>query len=65
MARLGEPWRFGLDPTEVGAFVAPFGLELEQNLGADEYRSLYLSGDPRGLEGYAFYRIAACRFVGR
>jgi len=53
---LGEPWRFGLYPESVASFLAPFGLALRENLGADEYRARYLpASDARG---YAFYRIA-------
>jgi len=45
---LGEPWRFGL--------------ALEEDLGADDYRRRYLGDDAR-LRGYAFYRIAVARVV--
>lgn len=62
--RLGEPWTFGLVPDELAAFVAPFGLTVEENLGADEYRRRYLTKSDRGLEGYAFYRIAVCGVAG-
>jgi methyltransferase (TIGR00027 family) len=55
---LGEPWIFGLHPDDVGPFVARFGLELCENLGADEYRRRYLSGSEPDTSGYAFYRIA-------
>jgi methyltransferase (TIGR00027 family) len=59
--RLGEPWSFGLDPAEVPSFVRRFGLELEQDVGADDYRQRYQASWGSGLRGYAFYRIAACR----
>jgi methyltransferase (TIGR00027 family) len=59
--RLGEPWTFGLHPDELAAFVARFGLELEENIGADDYRQRYLADGPAGLRGYAFYRIAVAR----
>lgn len=61
--RLGEPWRFGLVPAELAAYVARFGLQLEQDLGADEYRARYLGTDAR-FTGYAFYRIAVARVGG-
>ena len=54
-----EPWTFGLDPAELGDYLARFGLALEEDLGADEYRRRYLG--PRALRGYAFYRIAVAR----
>jgi methyltransferase (TIGR00027 family) len=59
--RLGEPWTFGLHPDELAAFVGRFGLELEENIGADAYRQRYLAEGPAGLRGYAFYRIAVAR----
>jgi methyltransferase (TIGR00027 family) len=62
--RLGEPWTFGLRPDEVGDFLARFGLELEEDVGADEYRRRYLGGGSRNLRGYAFYRIAVARVHG-
>jgi methyltransferase (TIGR00027 family) len=56
-ARLGEPWTFGLLPSELSAYIGRFGLRLEQDLGADDYRALYHLGSP----GYAYYRIAVAR----
>lgn len=62
--RLGEPWKFGLLPDEVDAYVARFGFTLEQNLGADEYRQLYFPDQASELRGYAFYRVAVARVAG-
>ena len=53
LAKHGEPWRFGLVPSETHAFVRRFGLSIAEDLGADEYRRRYL-GDGPELEGYAF-----------
>jgi methyltransferase (TIGR00027 family) len=62
VARLGEPWTFGIDPAGLAPFVERFGLSLEVDLGADEYRTRYAwAGD---LRGYVFYRVAVAR-VGR
>jgi methyltransferase (TIGR00027 family) len=55
---LGEPWRFGLIPEELRTYLARFDLALEQDLGADEYRTRYLGAR---LHGYAFYRAAVAR----
>jgi methyltransferase (TIGR00027 family) len=55
---LGEPWTFGLRPTEVAAFLGRHGLALEEDLGADDYRARYLPADPNGDRGYSFYRLA-------
>jgi methyltransferase (TIGR00027 family) len=62
--RLGEPWRFGLLPDELPTYLAGFGLELEQDLGADEYRARYLGASSR-FAGYAFYRVAVARVAER
>jgi methyltransferase (TIGR00027 family) len=57
VTRLGEPWTFGLTPADLPEFVARFGLALEQDLGANDYRARYgIASD-----GYAFYRVAAAR----
>ena len=58
---LGEPWKFGILPEELGAFLEPYRLGLEQDMGADAYRAKYLRKD----RGYAFYRIAVARVLGR
>lgn len=59
--RAGEPWTFGLDPAEVPAYLAARGLELVDDVGADQYRARYL-GDPG--RGYAFYRVVQARVAG-
>lgn len=58
---LGEPWKFGIIPEQLGTFLEPFRMTLEQDIGADAYRAKYLRKD----RGYAFYRIAVARVVGR
>ncbi|HEY5952700.1 MAG TPA: SAM-dependent methyltransferase, partial [Kofleriaceae bacterium] len=58
--RLGEPWRFGLVPEELRGYLAGFGLTLEQDLGADDYRARYF-GNAKRFAGYAFYRVAVAR----
>jgi methyltransferase (TIGR00027 family) len=57
VARIGEPWRFGIEPSELEGFLRRFDLVLEEDLGADEYRQRYLRGES-DFRGYAFYRIA-------
>jgi methyltransferase (TIGR00027 family) len=57
---LGEPWKFGMVPEEIAAYLAPLGLRLEQDLGSDDYRKKYLGTvDP----GYSFYCLAIARVV--
>ncbi len=65
--RLGEPWKFGLLPSELAGYLAERGLVVEENLGADEYRERYAWAKGRrgaGMRGYAFYRIATARVRG-
>ena len=52
---LGEPWTFGLRPSEVGPLLERFGLTLREDLGADDYRR---RTGLTNLSGYAFYRLA-------
>ncbi len=59
--RLGEPWTFGILPSEIERWLASFGIALEDDLGADAYRAKYLGATETGLTGYAFYRIAVGR----
>jgi len=65
LARLGEPWTFGLDPCDTPAYVSARGLTLVEDLGADEYRERYLTGRPDGRRGYAFYRVALATVADR
>ncbi|NUO52757.1 MAG: SAM-dependent methyltransferase [Polyangiaceae bacterium] len=59
--RLGEPWTFGILPSEIERWLGGFGIALEDDLGADAYRAKYLAAGETGLTGYAFYRIAVGR----
>jgi methyltransferase (TIGR00027 family) len=58
VAGVGEPWTFGLDPDELGAYLAERGLRLLSDEGADDYRRRLLGDSPRNLRGYGFYRLA-------
>jgi methyltransferase (TIGR00027 family) len=49
--RLGEPWRFGLDPAGTRDYIKRFGLDLIEDFGADEYRKRYLGAAPSDLRG--------------
>ena len=62
---LGEPWRFGLHPDAVGAYLEGFGLRLLEDLGADAYRRRHPGLAASGLRGYAFYRVAVARVAPR
>ena len=51
----GEPWRFGLLPEELPAFLRERGLSLLSDLGADEYRAQVMGAESRHMQGYSFY----------
>ena len=56
--RAGEPFRFGLDPAELGAYLAERGLELREEVSTAELAERYLH--PRGRRPVAseFFRLA-------
>jgi methyltransferase (TIGR00027 family) len=54
----GEPWTFGLVPQSLPRCLAPFGLRVVEDLGADDYRARYFGKMARRMRGYAFYRAA-------
>ena len=43
-----EPWRFGLEPTQLRALLGGFGLELVDDVGEAEFQARYL--DPIGRQ---------------
>ena len=51
----GEPWRFGLLPEQLAAFLRERGLTLLSDLGADEYRAKVMGAQSRQMPGYSFY----------
>ncbi|QJB31366.1 SAM-dependent methyltransferase [Chitinophaga oryzae] len=60
VAGLEEKWTFGFVPSSLPGFLQRYGFSLLKDLGADEYRSLYLGGREKE-EGYEFYRVAFAR----
>jgi len=58
VARLGEPWTFGLCPSEVPDFLRMRGLELDRDSAAREYRAQYLGPHSHKAKGYEFYHVA-------
>ena len=64
VARIGEPWTFGLDPAEVGEFLRARNLELDSDAGAAEYR-LQAYGPPGArMRGYEFYHLVRGHVAG-
>ena len=61
LAKAGEQLTFGLDPKTLPDFLATRGLHLERDVGAAEYRQLYLKDAARKIRGHEFYRVALAR----
>jgi methyltransferase (TIGR00027 family) len=61
LERVGERLTFGLEPGELGAFLAARGLSLESDVGAAEYRERYFGERARRMRGHEFYRVALAR----
>jgi methyltransferase (TIGR00027 family) len=58
LERHGEPWRFGIDPGRLMDFLAARGLELVEDVGADDYRSRYLEPFGREMNLFRGERVA-------
>jgi methyltransferase (TIGR00027 family) len=61
---VGEPWTFGFDPVDVPEYLRTRGLELLEDLCAEEYRARYWGERAAKLRGYAFYRVVRARVIG-
>lgn len=60
VARLGEPWLFGLQPEEVDAYLAPFGFRVWQNFTPAALQAKYCPARP---EPMVYVRMAVCERV--
>lgn len=58
LARLNEPWTFGIDPDHLALFLSLRGLSLDQDVPAAGYRRRYFGTAAENMTGYEFYRIA-------
>lgn len=56
LVAIQEKWTFGFHPGELAQYLQPFGLQLQEDKGASEYRNQYLPA--RTEKGYEFYRVA-------
>jgi methyltransferase (TIGR00027 family) len=63
LAKAGERLTFGLDPKTLPHFLTNRGLHLERDVGAAEYRRLYLKDAARKIRGHEFYRVALARIA--
>lgn len=56
-AQLGEPWLFGLQPEQIGEYLAQFGLRLLKDYEPEELRARYCTQRQRPM---SYVRIAVC-----
>lgn len=56
IARLEEPWTFGIQPNRARAFLQECGLELDNDLSAADYRQQYYKSADQ-IRGYEFYHV--------
>ena len=60
VARLGEPWLFGLKPEELSAYLAQFGFAVIKDYGAEELHTQFC---PQRQLPMNYVRIAICQRV--
>jgi len=61
LERQGEPWRFGINPRELSQYLAAYGLELIEDVGAMDYRTRYLDPAGRRMAVFEGERVAVAR----
>jgi methyltransferase (TIGR00027 family) len=61
--KLGEQLSFGMDPGDMGAYLAERGLDLLWDIGASDYRARYLGERAKSIVGHEFYRVAFARII--
>jgi methyltransferase (TIGR00027 family) len=61
---VGSPLKFGLDPVELGHYLADRGLKLISDVGAADYQDLYLKPLSRELNVFDAERVAFARVNG-
>ncbi len=64
LRRSGEPIRFGIDPTQLDAFLKARGLELADEAAGAEYRDRYFAPQGRRLATNEYDRAALARVRG-
>ncbi len=58
MAKNGAPWLFGLEPSDVASFLAPYHLDLVADVGNADYQATYLKPRGRNLQVSECERVA-------
>jgi methyltransferase (TIGR00027 family) len=63
-ARVGSPLKFGLDRVELEAYLSERGLKLIEDVGAAEFRELYIEPIGRALTVFNAERVAFANVAG-
>jgi methyltransferase (TIGR00027 family) len=64
VARVGEPWTFGLLPDEAAGFLAERGFRVRADVSTYDAGRIWFSGRARRDQGSRLYRIAVTELVG-
>jgi methyltransferase (TIGR00027 family) len=59
--RSGEQWIFGIDSSEIPSYLARHGLEVIEDVGAEDYRARYLRPTHREMDLFAGERAVIAR----
>jgi methyltransferase (TIGR00027 family) len=62
---IGEPWIFGIHPSQLSQLLNDRGLCLDFDLSAVEYRARYFGREAKSMRGYEFYHVAAASVPGK
>ncbi|GHO57985.1 class I SAM-dependent methyltransferase [Ktedonobacter robiniae] len=63
MAKRGSPWLFGLEPSSVASYLAPFHLRLTADVGSTEHQTRYFKSVRRELVVSEVERIAQATVI--
>ncbi len=56
-----ETWTFGFNPKTLPEYLKKFNLKIIEDIGATEYRNMYMADRKNLLNGYEFYRVAIAK----
>ncbi len=65
LAKVGEAFTFGIEPSQLRDFLSHRGLSLVSDVGAAEFRARYYHDAARTMRGHEFYRVALARVDGQ
>jgi methyltransferase (TIGR00027 family) len=65
VTRAGEPWTFGFRPEQLPHYLRERGLQLIEDLDANQYRRITMGRPGARARGYEFYHVASVQVAGR